>query len=108
MAGVVQHRHRVVVQTFAEGAQCAEQAAPVEVFRQRDVDAGPDGAACAPTTADADLVVPASALGAAYLGGQSWARLAHAGWVDELRPGAVAEATALFGTPRAPWCAMTF
>jgi predicted acetyltransferase len=72
------------------------------------LDAGTDGAACTPTTADADLVVPASALGAAYLGGQSWARLAHAGWVDELRPGAVAEATALFGAPRAPWCAMTF
>jgi predicted acetyltransferase len=72
------------------------------------LDAGADGATCAPTGADADLAVPAGALGAAYLGGHSWARLAAAGWVDERRPGALARATALFSTPRAPWCALTF
>jgi predicted acetyltransferase len=72
------------------------------------LDAAPDGAACAPTDADADLVVPAPALGAAYLGGQSWTRLADAGWVDEQRPGAVAAADALFATPRAPWGAFGF
>ena len=72
------------------------------------LDAGPDGAACVPTTAAADLAVSAGALGAAYLGGQSWARLADAGWVDERRPGAVAQAAALFATPRAPWGALIF
>ena len=40
------------------------------------LEAGPDGAKCVPTGADADLAVPAGALGAAYLGGHSWARLA--------------------------------
>ncbi|MDD9370302.1 MAG: GNAT family N-acetyltransferase, partial [Acidimicrobiales bacterium] len=66
------------------------------------LDAGHDGAECAPTTAAADLAVTAPALGAAYLGGQGWARLADAGWVDERRPGAVAEAAALFAPERAP------
>jgi predicted acetyltransferase len=72
------------------------------------LEAGPDGAECTPTTADADLTASAVALGAAYLGGQSWARLADAGWVDERRPGAVADASAMFATPRAPWGAVIF
>lgn len=72
------------------------------------LDAAPDGAECRPARDEPDLVVPAAALGAAYLGGQSWARLAAAGWADERRPGALQQASALFTTPRAPWCAMTF
>jgi predicted acetyltransferase len=72
------------------------------------LDAGPDGAECAPTTADADLALRAGALGAAYLGGQSWGRLLDAGLVDERTPGAVATAATLFATPRAPWGAVTF
>jgi predicted acetyltransferase len=72
------------------------------------LDAGPEGADCTPTTADPDLAVRAGALGAAYLGGQSWARLADVGWVDERRAGAVAEAASLFAVPRAPWGAVTF
>jgi predicted acetyltransferase len=70
--------------------------------------AGPGGAACQATSTEPDLVVPVSSLGAAYLGGISWGRLAAAGWVEERRPGAVDHATALFSTPRAPWCGMTF
>lgn len=72
------------------------------------LDGGPDGAECTSTTAEPDLAVDVATLGAAYLGGQSWARLADAGWVDEHRPGAVAEAASLFATPRAPWCALSF
>jgi predicted acetyltransferase len=72
------------------------------------LDGGPDGAVCAPSDAPADLVVPAPALGSAYLGGIGWARLAAAGWVDERTPGAVARASAAFTTPRAPWCAVSF
>jgi len=72
------------------------------------LEGGPDGAACAPTGDEADLAMGVGALGAAYLGGQSWARLADAGWVDERRPGAIAAATAMFATPRAPWGAVTF
>jgi predicted acetyltransferase len=72
------------------------------------LDGGPDGAACARTTDDPDLAVPVGGLGAAYLGGQPWARLAAAGWADERRDGALDRATAMFTAPRAPWCAMTF
>jgi predicted acetyltransferase len=72
------------------------------------LEAGPDGAGCTPTSADPDLAVSASALGAAYLGGVGWARLAAAGWVDERRQGAIVDAGRLFSTARAPWCAMSF
>ena len=72
------------------------------------LDAEPEGADCAATADDPDLTVPVGALGAAYLGGQSWARLAAAGWVDEHRPGAVARAAALFTPPRAPWGSLIF
>jgi predicted acetyltransferase len=72
------------------------------------LEAGPEGAECSPSDEEPDLALNVGALGAAYLGGQGWARLAAAGWVDERRPGALARAAALFATPRAPWCAMTF
>ncbi|HEX6417669.1 MAG TPA: GNAT family N-acetyltransferase [Acidimicrobiales bacterium] len=72
------------------------------------LEGGPGGAACTPTDDEPDLSLPVGALGAAYLGGQSWARLADAGWIDERRPGAIAVASAMFATPRAPWGAITF
>jgi predicted acetyltransferase len=72
------------------------------------LEAGPDGATCRPTTDEADVVAPVTALGAAYLGGFTWTRLHAAGWLDENRPGGVARATALFATGRAPHCPMTF
>jgi predicted acetyltransferase len=72
------------------------------------LEGGPDGAVCAATTAGADLAAPVGTVGAAYLGGSSWARLAAAGWVDEITPGSVSRASAMFATQRAPWCAHTF
>jgi predicted acetyltransferase len=72
------------------------------------LEGGPEGAECAPTSDEPDLALPVAALGAAYLGGQSWGRLAAAGWVDERRPGALAQAAAMFTTPRAPFCALSF
>ena len=72
------------------------------------LEGGPEGAECAPTRDEPDLALPVAALGAAYLGGQSWGRLAAAGWVDERRPGALAQAAAMFTTARAPFCALSF
>jgi predicted acetyltransferase len=69
---------------------------------------GPEGATCAATDAEPDLVVPVGALGAAYLGGTAWGRLAALGWVDERADGATARASAMFGSPRAPWCVLSF
>jgi predicted acetyltransferase len=72
------------------------------------LDASPDGTVCRPTTESADLTLPVSALGSAYLGGHRLATLAEAGLVDEHSPGALATATRLFGADRAPWCTLHF
>jgi predicted acetyltransferase len=69
--------------------------------RWRLVGDGP-AASCTRTDAPADLSCAVSDLGAAYLGGPSWAALAAAGRVREHRPGALAAATAAFGWHRAP------
>lgn len=49
-----------------------------------------------------------AALGSVYLGGFSFRALADAGLVEELSPGAVARADALFRTERHPWCPEIF
>ncbi|MFD7413949.1 GNAT family N-acetyltransferase [Kitasatospora purpeofusca] len=58
---------------------------------------------CVRTTDEPDLALDASALGALYLGGETLPRLAVAGLVTELRPGAAAAADLLFRTPLAAW-----
>jgi predicted acetyltransferase len=66
------------------------------------------GGRCEPTDAEPDLALDASALGAAYLGGTLLAELAQAGRVTELRPGALARASAAFRADVAPWCPEVF
>ena len=60
------------------------------------------------TSDDADLKLPVQSLGSAFLGGVSFAGLARAGRVEELRDGAVARADALFRWERHPWCPEIF
>ena len=72
------------------------------------LDASPDGATCAPTTGSADLTLPVTALGSAYLGGHRLGTLAAARLVDEHTPGAVVTADRLLGADRAPWCTLHF
>jgi predicted acetyltransferase len=55
-----------------------------------------------------DLRLDAADLGSAYLGGISFAELARAGRVEELREGAVARADSLFRTSVTPWCPEVF
>jgi predicted acetyltransferase len=55
------------------------------------------------TTAPPDLRLDVDALGSVYLGGFTVGQLARAGKVEELTPGAVERADALFRTGRAPW-----
>jgi predicted acetyltransferase len=55
-----------------------------------------------------DLRLDATALGATYLGGFSFAQLARAGLVEEMSRGSAARADALFATDRAPWCPEMF
>jgi predicted acetyltransferase len=72
------------------------------------VDAGPGGATCAPTDHSPDLTIDVSALGAAYLGGSRLRDAVLARGADEHRPGALAEADALFATLDVPWCSTFF
>lgn len=61
------------------------------------------GASCSRTEEPADLALSVRELGAAYLGGVPLASLAAAGRVQELRQGALTEASVAFGSPTAPW-----
>ncbi|MFH1834249.1 MAG: sterol carrier protein domain-containing protein [bacterium] len=63
---------------------------------------------CAVTSERPDLALRARDLGAAYLGGVSFATLAGAGLLQELREGAVELADAMFLSSAAPYCATMF
>jgi predicted acetyltransferase len=63
---------------------------------------------CERTSAPADVVMPVSALGAAYLGGTRLGGLAAAGQIAELRPGALAELSAALWWDPAPWSPVMF
>lgn len=71
------------------------------------LDAGPDGARCSRTTEPADLAMPEWCLGATYLGGERFGRLARAGHVSGT-PEAVRRADALFAWEPLPWCPFRF
>ena len=60
------------------------------------------------TNGDAGLAVDANALGSLFLGGFTATALAAAGRVEELRPGSLAAADALFPTALQPWCPQEF
>jgi predicted acetyltransferase len=60
------------------------------------------------TGAEPDLRSDVTVLGSVYLGGFTFAELARAGRVEELRPGAIARADRLFRADRAPWCPEIF
>ncbi|MET0772936.1 MAG: GNAT family N-acetyltransferase [Candidatus Limnocylindrales bacterium] len=73
-----------------------------------EVDASTDGATCRPTDAPADVVVPATALAAAFLGDVSLRVATVGGGADEHRPGALALLDRLLRTLDAPWCSTYF
>ncbi|MDX6515327.1 MAG: hypothetical protein QOH73_993 [Gaiellaceae bacterium] len=66
------------------------------------------GGGCERTDAAADISLPVDALGSVYLGGFTFADLIRARLAEELRPGAVARADALFATSVKPWCPEIF
>ncbi len=55
-----------------------------------------------------DVRLDVQSLGAAYLGGFTFAQLARGELVEEVARGGVARADALFHTPEAPWCPEIF
>ncbi len=66
------------------------------------------GPSCERTTAEPDLTLPVSALGAAYLGGTRLGGLAAAGLISEHRPGSVAALSAAMWWDPAPWAPTHF
>jgi predicted acetyltransferase len=72
------------------------------------LEGGPDGATCAPVSADPDLALDVTDLGAAYLGGVSLASLARAERVAELTPGALLQADRMFAADPPPICTTHF
>jgi len=56
----------------------------------------------------ADLRLDVTGLGSVYLGGFTFAQLVAGSRAEELVPGAVERADALFATPVAPWCPEIF
>ncbi|WP_030545983.1 GNAT family N-acetyltransferase [Streptomyces albus] len=68
------------------------------------LDAAPDGASCAPTTAEPDLTLSVADLAALYLGDESAVRLTALGRAEEAREGAAALTDRLLRTSRRPWC----
>jgi predicted acetyltransferase len=72
------------------------------------LEGGPDGAACEPTSAEPDLALDVTDLGAAYLGGVRPTVLGRAGRVVELAPGALGRADRMFASDPAPLCTTHF
>jgi predicted acetyltransferase len=60
------------------------------------------------TDGEPDLRVDVTGLGSVYLGGFTFAELARALRVEELREGGIARADARFATDRLPWCPEIF
>lgn len=84
---------------------------PANQGRWRLTAGGPghgDKPSCDPATAPADIALPVSVLGAAYLGGTRLGGLLAAGLINELRPGAVAELSTAMSWEPAPWCPTMF
>jgi predicted acetyltransferase len=63
---------------------------------------------CGRTDLEPELSCTVDALGAAYLGGNSFRQLARAQQVRELAPNAIARADAMFASDPSPWFAFTF
>jgi predicted acetyltransferase len=109
---------RVVDVAAALGARTygAEDALVVELvdtFRPANrgrwrIEGGPDGATCARTDREPDLVITAPDLAALYLGGVAASTLAAAGRIGERSAGAVRRADRFFGVQPLPWCTTHF
>ena len=73
-----------------------------------ELSGGPSHADCRRSEANPDLELNAADLAALYLGGNRFRTLFEAGRIQELRPGSIARADAMFATDRAPWCPSHF
>jgi len=63
---------------------------------------------CTRTDVSPEIACTATDLGGTYLGGMSFRQLHRAGRIDELVPGALERADAMFGWDPSPWCPILF
>jgi len=88
-----------------EGRLVVEVPDPAGIAQGRYLlEGGPGGANCERTDRTPDLTLPIDALGSIYLGGTRLHSFAYAGRIEEHRPGALAEADAMFSSYLPPWC----
>ncbi len=66
----------------------------------------PEGATATRTSRETDLVLDVEDLGSVYLGAFTFEHLLMSSRVEEVTPGAIRRADAMFLTERAPWCEM--
>jgi predicted acetyltransferase len=67
-----------------------------------------EGGQAARTEDEPDLGLDVTGLGSVFLGGFTFTELSRAARVEELQPGAIARADAMFRTDIAPWCPEIF
>jgi len=84
-----------------------DSSCPWNAGRHR-LEAGQGVGSCAPTDDEADIRLDVQDLGAAYLGDVELTLLGEAGRVEELRPGALNRADAMFRWRPLPWCPSVF
>ena len=72
------------------------------------LDAAPDGASCAPSSASPALTLPVAALSAAWVGGTDLRHVAAGGTIDEHEVDAVDRLATLLRWHQIPWCATDF
>ena len=68
-----------------------------------ELDGGPAGADCKPTTSEPDLLLSAADLAAGYLGAISFTNLCIAGRAEERKQGSLELADTMFRPSQAPW-----
>ncbi|MAX19037.1 MAG: hypothetical protein CL709_04135 [Chloroflexi bacterium] len=72
------------------------------------LDGGPDGAQCRPTSASADLSLSVADLTSGYLGATGYSALQRASRIQEHSVGAIKLMDEMFATDLKPWCAHDF
>jgi predicted acetyltransferase len=72
------------------------------------LDGGPDGAQCRPTSASADLSLSVADLASGYLGATGYSALQRASRIQEHSVGAIKLMDEMFATDLKPWCAHDF
>ena len=73
-----------------------------------ELEGGPEGSECKLSSKSPELELSAADLAAAYLGTVRFSTLAHAGRIQELAPGALVRADAMFAAQFQPWSPYDF